>query len=196
MVPTDPFYYIQNYAAAGQTFVTSSSEHPVDALHFAELLHTDKGKDLYNCLVWGLEGVHYDSAATEEEPNRIVTRDYDGAQGNADSPYGWWNWLVGNTYYTLLNQSSVVGYQQSLFELNDNAVKSEALGFTYDPIAVNAEIAQLNAVRDEYRDMLESGTLENWEASYEEFLSKLETAGIQTVVDDVQAQLDAYVAAN
>ncbi|MBQ8816752.1 MAG: hypothetical protein IJZ84_05690, partial [Lachnospiraceae bacterium] len=58
-------------------------------------------------------------------------------------------------------------------------------------------IEQINAVKDEYRNMFDKGVYgADFEAKYAEFVAKLEKAGVNEVIADYQAQLDAWLAAN
>ena len=53
-------------------------------------------------------------------------------------------------------------------------------------------MSQISAVTDQYKCAIQCGGYT--EESYQEYLAKLETAGVQDYLNAVQAQLDAWLA--
>ena len=76
----------------------------------------------------------------------------------------------------------------------ENAEVSYYLGFTLNTTPVETELATVNSVFQEYLGQVRSGISDP--AIIDEYLAKLEAAGVQTVIDEAQAQLDAWIAAN
>ena len=70
---------------------------------------------------------------------------------------------------------------------------SKAYGFFFDTTPVLNEIAALTSVSDEYLFTITSGSVDP-ETAIAEFNEKLYNAGLQTVMDEKQAQLDAWLA--
>ena len=80
-------------------------------------------------------------------------------------------------------------------EFNDSAIRSNALGFVFDPSNVKTEVAAVQAVFDQYRLPLENGVIDPDE-NLPKFIQALKDAGIDTVIAEKQKQLDAWAAAN
>ena len=81
-IPVQQYDFIQYKWAAGGNGISAACEHPEEAAKFIELLNTgtDIGKEIYNTVVFGLEGEHYTKDAND--PNRIETLEYSGSQGS------------------------------------------------------------------------------------------------------------------
>ncbi len=199
-IPTQEYNYIQNTWAAGGNGISSTCEHPEEACKFIEALTTgtDLGKEIYNTMVFGLEGEHYEKDPSD--PNRITTLEYDSSQGGADTSYAGLKWILGNSFYAYKNQAVLDGQYERIKEMNESedTVASSIIGFTVSSTNVATEIEQLNAVVTEYKETLESGTLgeAGWDAYYEEFMEKAETAGLSKIKEEYQSQLDAWLEEN
>jgi len=160
--------------------ISSTSQNPERAMMFMELLNTDK--ELYNLLCYGIEGVHYEKL------------DGDFIQPIADSGYAPnTNWEFASVF----NAYKLEGMPETVWEetrdLNMNAVASPLIGFAFDPTPVQSEIAQCTSVRQEYLPALELGYSDPDEL-LPEFLEKLEIAGAQKIIDEMQSQIDAWKA--
>ena len=128
----------------------------------------------------------------------IKTLEYDVTQGSAANTYSAWKWNLGNTFNAWLNQACSD-------ELNDRIVNvvhgsearfSNLIGFILDTSTVDVELAQVMALQKEYEDGLFKGVMgADWEAYFNEYCAKLEAAGGQKVIDTLQAQVDAFLAA-
>ena len=198
-IPTQPQYYIQNSWAAGGNGISSTCEHPEEAIRFIEALTTgtEKGKEIYNTMVFGIEGVHY--IKDENDPERIETLEYSGAQGGIDTSYAAMKWIIGNTFYAYKNQSVSDENSAIAREVNegDNTITSNLVGFVVNTDSVSTQLDQIKAVTTEYRDTLLQGVLgeAGWKACYDEYMEKLKVAGIDEVTEEFQRQLDEFLAA-
>ncbi len=189
-------YFIQNSWGAGGDGITPSCEHPEEAMRLLELMVTEEGKELYNMVVYGLEGRHYEKI----DDNHIKTLEYDGSQGGADTSYAAMKWIMGNTFNAYLNQGCSDKDNEIALEINespDNATSS-IMGFRVDVTAVQSQIEQVKAVASEYLGTLKHGVAGSakWEATYNEYVDKLNKAGLQDVLDEIQRQVDEFWAAN
>lgn len=186
-------YYILNTANAGGNAISADCEHPEVAMQFLELMYTEKGKDLYRMLVYGLEGEHY----TKVSEDRIEPIGYEGTQGTSDSPYGLYKWLCGNTANAFETVSQPEGWNDYVFnELNANAIPGRLAGFSLDTEKIDIAMKQVNAVIGEYAGQLTSGALPDWEKTYEEFMEKLKVAGSEAVIAEIQRQVDEFIENN
>lgn len=190
-LPLHEKYFMANAWGAGGNGVTASCEHPEEAVAFLEALTTERGKEIYNTIVYGLEGVHYEKL----DEKHIRTLEYDEAQGSGETSYAALKWIIGNTFHAYLNQGCLDGDNEIALEINENPENliSPAMGFRLDTEPVATEIEQCSAVVAEYKDTLEWGAKgSKWQAYYDEFVRKLEAAGYQKVIDEIQAQYDAW----
>lgn len=192
-VPVVPAYYITNSNSTSGLTIPRTSKNPERAIQLIELLNTEKGKELYNLLVYGLEGEHYKKVSD----NRIETIGYVG-QGTADSKYGIFKWATGNVMNAYLTQADVADNLYKHYEaVHEDAIKSPLLAFHPDTTPVKNEYTQVNAVIAEFEKVLMSGALgDKWSSQYDDFLNKLKTAGVDKLTAEIQNQLDAYLEAN
>lgn len=192
-IPVYENNFLLNNWGAGGNGVTASCKHPKEALKFIEALTTgtELGTEIYNTIVYGLEGVHYDKV----DDTHITTREYDTSQAGADVSYAAHKWIMGNTFHAYLNQACKDSDVERDLEINNNPdnIESPFMGFRLDASSISSEIEQCNAVVKEYQDSLCWGVKgSGWEAYYDEFIQKLETAGCQKVIDEIQKQFDAW----
>ncbi len=188
VIPMEQDYVISRPIYTTMTAIARTSKNPERALEFLELMNTEKGKELYNLLVWGIEGKHYKKLSD----TRIETIGYAG-QGTADSNYGLWKWVMGNTANSYETQADPEGYNELWKKINESAMISPVLGFKPDSEPVKTEIAQVAAVVKEFSVSLQSGALPDHEQTYKDFIEKMKKAGSDTVVQVYQKQLDEFV---
>lgn len=194
-IPLAENYFVKKNWDAGGNAIAADCEHPEEALAFLELLNTEEGKELYNMLVYGIEDVHWEFV----EGNYIRTYDYDTAQAFTGARYGTYKWAMGNTFYAYENQGCADNENEMSKQINENPdnVVSELIGFIVDTSQIETELAQINTVYNEYYNMLVVGAYgDDWENQYNNFLNKLEAAGIQKCLDILQKQVDEHLAKN
>lgn len=83
-------------------------------------------------------------------------------------------------------------YAKLLIDSNSNSQKSVALGFAFNTENVTNEITQLDNVCAKYQIGLESGAMDP-ETVLPEFIKALKDAGIEKVIAEKQAQLNAFL---
>ncbi len=178
--------------AAGALAISSKSENKKTAAKIINLMNTEKGKDLYNMLVWGIEGEHY----TVTGDDRIETIGYTG-QGTSSAPYGLWKWVVGNTKNAYMTQSDSEDYKEFVFERfneGEDTLVSRAIGFSPDLTEYQSQLAQLSSVDGEYTKPLMYGAVANYESVYAEFMDKIKKCESDKIRDEIQKQLDEFMA--
>jgi putative aldouronate transport system substrate-binding protein len=169
--------------SASMNAVCQTSESPAEALQILNLLNTDV--EFYNTLAKGVEGKHWvwvDQAANVIGPGP----DADGYAPGTD-------WMFGNVFNAFYNdpalaEQDITGQTAAL---NAAAPPSVALGFTFDPDPVKNELAQVSAVVSEIGVPLYKGETDPAE-TLPEFLDALEGAGIGRIIEEAQAQLNAW----
>ncbi len=200
VIQTQPYHFIQNTWGAGGNGISATCEHPEEAAAFLEAITTgtELGKEIYNTLVFGIEGKHYTKDAND--PDRITTLEYDGSQGGGDTSYAGLKWIIGNTFNAYKNQAVLDGQYEKYKELNESkdTVSSSLIGFTVDKTNVSVEIDQINAIVAELSGEILIGSAgeAGFDAYYDEFIDKLNKAGLEKVKAEYQSQLDAWLAAN
>lgn len=164
--------------------ISQNSKNPERAMMFLDLMYTDK--DLVNLMLWGIEGTHYVKASE-------TTIDYPPGVDSTKVNYRNEFWLMGNPFLSYTMNPEDPETWNKIKAFNKSAVKSKALGFTFDPKEVNNEMTALSNVTQQYRRILETGTVDPAK-KLPEFISKLNAAGIDKVIAEKQRQLDAWAA--
>lgn len=168
--------------------VAYTSKHPKEAVEVLNLIWTDEF--VMSTLIYGLEGVSWEWNADKtsiQYPKDLgldsvpYTALYScGAFGNQFLLYG----MDGNT------SNADKEYMKNLI---DTAWVSPLFGFTPSSDKVSTQVAAVSNVYNQYNKALLYGDVDP--ASYlPEFQAALETAGINDVLADYQAQVDAWVA--
>ena len=183
--------FMENKWAACGNGITSTCENPEIAMNLLELINTEAGFDLYNMLVYGLEGEHYEKI----DDTHIKTLHYDGSQAGSDAPYSAHKWCVGNTFHAYLNQGCSDYENVWALEINNNYFTAPWAGLVLDTTDVGDYISQLKSVETEYqlRTCWGIDGAAGFEAAYNELMNKLQAVGLDKVIATEQAQLDAYI---
>lgn len=164
--------------------VSAGSPAPEKAVMMLDYLMTQPAAA--NLLNWGVEGVDYvvkDGIADFPEGMDATTVGYHFAQG----------WMIPNQFICTPWVTGPNAYADTV-AYNAAAKESAALGFFFDPSNVMNELAAIGNVASEYVDALNTGSVDPDEY-LPEFLQALDDAGMQTMIDEVQRQLDAFLAA-
>ena len=78
-------------------------------------------------------------------------------------------------------------------DMNNSAVTSSVLGFSFNPDPVKTELAQCASVVNEYYVPLFTGSVDP-DTTLPIFLNKLGNAGSARIIAEVQKQIDAWKA--
>lgn len=174
---------VKNTQGAMMT-IPRTSKNPERAMMALNLIYSDA--EIYNTLIYGIEGVHY--TVVKESPKTI--------KRVADSGYSYdIAWRIGNQFNSYLLEGEPEDKWTKFAEYNSQVKKSPILGFSFNPSKVVNEIAQINNIYSEYWRALCAGT-RDVESTLKERNEKLASAGIDKVTAEIQAQLDAWKAAN
>ena len=194
VVRTNDKPYMENRWAAGGNAVSSTSEHPEDAVAFLTLLNSEEGKELYNMLVYGLEGVHWEW--TDKENEIIRTFEYDSTQGSNANSHAINKWCIGNTFNAYDNQGCAVGEREIAAQINEMGVTSPYAGIKIDATELETEISNCAAVCGEYSANIAYGIggMAAFNEKYPQMIDALKKAGVETVITELQSQIDDYIA--
>ena len=179
-------YATTNSVTAMTWCIPALSAHQESAMKFLNLLYTDA--DIANLLCNGIEGKHY-----------VVTDagNIDFAEGLDAFTTGWPSGMGTfwpNITITRPWAPDPADVYEGWLQSNETCLRSEAMGFVFDPTDVSDEITACTALCDQYENslLLDVG---DTDALYEKFLSELESAGIDDIIAAKQAQLDAWASA-
>ncbi len=181
---------ISNDKATGKMISINSQTDKADlAMDFINRMFTDK--NLQDMLSYGVEGKNF-----EYKDGKVVkhNKDSDGIDNDYDVP--------SFTFLCAFNRTPLDGapgigdeeFDKEAKEFEDKLVASPVLGFTLDESKIATEIANVQQTQSEYTINLKTGAFD--ESYYQEFLDKLNTAGIEKVIEEVQAQLDNWEGAD
>lgn len=160
-------------------FVSVNSEHPDKALAFLNLMNTDsKVRDAF---YYGLEGDNF----TYTEDGRV--------HKNPDSSWGMAGYTQGTFFAVTPTDDVEFNQWDEVKELNEQAEPSVLLGFNFDSSKVEDQIANCKTIWDRYHPELLTGSVDPEEAvktMYEE----MEAEGLNDIITEAQAQIDAWKA--
>lgn len=167
--------------------VANSCERPDKAIQFLNLCYA-RGGELANLMRYGVEGVHY----TKTESGGIDTsinekwQNYWFLFGDYEETY------IQQHEMDLMGLDSIEEYKKiaDAWEVQT----SPAYGFIFDSSSVKTQISAVSAVCEEYQIPIKCGTVDP-ETQIAEWENKMYAAGLQDIIDEVQAQLDEWAAA-
>ena len=182
---TQPLSHTTSVSGLGYS-VNGVSPHPDRAVQLLDwIIGSPEVNDLMN---FGIEGVHW----VENE------------EGTASFPEGVdptncgyhldWGWALPNQFAGHLWEGNDLDLYEQYQEWRASAPKSAAYGFSFDSSPVTDEVIACKAVLDEYLPPITTGSVDPEEA-VAEMNQALYDAGLQTVMDEKQRQLDEWAAA-
>lgn len=180
-VPIEGAYIKAISGIETMTAINVNSKHPEAAMKLLNLVYTDK--EIFNELLFGLEGEHY----TKTGDNSAEPIGEGGSYKYNLSSYAW---KFGNQFNAWYLPGQEEGVWEATDQLNKEAVVSPLRGFTFDPSNVQSELAQLGAVVKEYANG--QFTAKDIDAYIAERNAKMEQAGLHAVMEEVQRQIDAW----
>ncbi len=191
-VSTSPYGELTFRVPFGQSFqntnnitstlnaVSAASDNKEAAVRLLEYLWTNE--EAYNALVWGLSGKHY-----EELEGGFI-------RPNPDSGY-YTNmpWVFGNTFMSYLKEGQNPEANALVYDLNQNAKKASVMGFIINLEDIQTLVASIDTVREQYNNAVCSGYMDP-AVELPKYQAELKKAGIDELIAEVQAQIDAWLA--
>lgn len=160
--------------------ISKTSKNPEKALQFIELINTNK--ELYNLICYGIEGKHY----TKNAEGKIKLDPQSGYFQNA-------SWKFGSVFNSLIQEGQDDDVWEQTMKLNDESMVSPLLGFVLDTTDITNEISAITTIISQYK-VIQCGAEEK-SAYWDEFVQKMEAAGIRKVVDETQRQVTEFLKA-
>ena len=160
-----------------------TSSNPEAAMTYLNEIYTNP--DLQNILAWGIEGTHYvigeDGLATYSEGVDASNSGYNHSMG----------WLMPNQLITHVWEGNTPDLWERMETFNAEAQVSAANGFTFDSTNVANEMTAVQNVYNEYLASLEYGFVDP-ATGIPEMNEKMMNAGLQKIIDEKAAQLEAW----
>jgi putative aldouronate transport system substrate-binding protein len=171
-----------------QWSIAKNSKDAVKAMQLLNLMYSNQ--DINNLLSWGIEGKHYVKTSNQG----II--DYPEGVNLSNTGYGLnIYWQFPNPFPQYVWKGWDPNFYKKTKEFSNGAVKSKALGFTFDPTPVKTEITAVSNIISQYSSPLESGVVDP-DKVLPEFVSKLKASGIDKVISEKQRQLNQWAAEN
>ncbi len=169
------------------TAVCANTQSAERALQFLNLVYTDEA--VYNLLAKGVEGTHW---GWQDIGRKIITR----ATGSGWTPDG--DWLFGNPMLAYAEDAGQVGMWQAVKRQNDGARIPVDGAFAFDATPVAGQMETIESLIAQYDAPMRWGLVPpgDTRAGIEAFNRMLQGAGLEQVLQEMQRQLDAYLAAN
>jgi putative aldouronate transport system substrate-binding protein len=186
MVPlSDPFMYTGSIINT-LTGISTQSKNMDRCIMLYNLLFDENDTRLINLISFGIEGRHY----TKISDTQIRTIDNSGYFINS-------GWEYGHMFLTYSLDPATTQPQYLAMEkrINNTAMTSSILGFSFDPTPVKSEIAVCQATIDEYFTGLMTGSVDP-EVTIPRLLARLKDAGNDKITAEMQKQINEWKAAN
>lgn len=167
-----------------QWTIPAACESPEKAVAFLNYLYTDpRVQNLYH---YGIEGKDYEIKDAEKG----IVGYPDGVTSNN---VGWSTqlWTSGNASIGYLWETDIKTLFTDVEAFNKTATFSPLYGFVYDSQNVRTEITAVQNVLDKYSSVITSGLSEP-DTAVDKFIEELNAAGINNIVEDMQAQVDSW----
>ena len=158
--------------------INANTAHPEEAMTFLKAVNTDP--DIRNLLNYGIEGIHY--KLTDNDQVQITAQTYRGV------PYTQGNWFI---LKTTVGESTAKWTAYRTF--NQEAVSSPLLGFVPDYSPCIQQYNAVSRIYEKYDNALMTGSVDP-SIYLPKLLSELEEAGIDTLIEELQFQVDAWLA--
>ncbi|WP_312369368.1 ABC transporter substrate-binding protein [Lachnoclostridium sp.] len=178
-----------NAGSTAAVAVNAKSKNIEKAVQLIELLNTDD--ELYMLITQGEEGVDY-----------VYGEDGAFTQVEGKFNFNWNEWQIGQSYspnFTrALYHKNESGDKQKesqaiVFKADKEADVSPLSGFTFDPTPVKTQLANCSSITTELVPALSAGSVDPAKI-LPELLKRLEDAGINDIIKEKQAQIDAWKA--
>lgn len=168
--------------------IARNSQDPEKAMQLLDYMYGSP--EVMNLLNWGMEGKDY--VYVDKEKNTIG---YPEGVSDSNAEYHLnLGWELPNQFIASVWASSLpADVWEKMKAFNDEAPKSKAFGFMFDPKGYEAEITAISNVNKQYARSLESGSVDPDEY-LPKFVNALKAAGIEKVVAAQQKQLDEFLA--
>jgi putative aldouronate transport system substrate-binding protein len=175
---------------ANAVCISATSENPERTLMFLNQLETDQA--LYDMVHYGIEGKTYVLGPNGEA-------DYPDGMDSASSNYMEWGgrWALWKSQFMRPDASYGKGFweeEEKYADSSDKNVSAPLDGFSFDSTNVATQYAQRNQIFGDAKKLLDVGMVDDVDAAIAQIKSDCDAAGTQDLVDEMQKQIEAYLA--
>ena len=168
--------------------ININSKNPERAMMVLNAMATDQ--ELQDLAQLGIEGVNWEAVGDDQ---------YQVIEGASYAGSNYWGWRNQNIMRTE-HRENPTAVDTKVDELNEyfmgNVKEDHPLdSFSFDSTPVSTQFAAVEAAMGTYFDPLINGLVDDVDASLEQFRAAMESAGIQAILDEMQSQIDEFVAA-
>lgn len=192
-----PIRLVSPYATTGMFQavlwgIASTCEHPDKAMQLLNLLYTDG--DLVSLLMYGIQDEHYVVVEQGEGAEKVIAFP-EGIDAMNSSYYVTLGVFGNQQLYPVFAPDTLEHYQLMRSfnaQMSNPENQSVALKYCFDPSGVSIEYSAVSAVISQYSGAVACGAV-NPETQIPAFVSALEAAGINTIIEANQQQFDAWL---
>ncbi|WP_249897411.1 DUF3502 domain-containing protein [Paenibacillus sp. PK3_47] len=162
--------------------IHATSENPERALMLIDLLQNDK--EIHDLTMYGISGTHYIPEGDDKFSAGPAAANYTGFSN--------WGWN------SPLNRQDAAYPKEAddMFNVwQENVYHFPLETFVFDTAKVKNEVANIGNVMLRYAIPLEYGLIDDLEKGQADLIKQLKSAGIDKVQAEMQAQVDAFLAA-
>lgn len=164
--------------------IPTASKNPDKAWKFIEMLYTDKF--LNNLFVYGIEGQHYQKVS--DNVVKLLGGDKSGYKaGNG--------WRFGDQFKNYLMDNEDPQKWTKFEEFNKAGLPLKSLGFAFDKSKVDTQASACKNVVEAYYKQLFTGSVDI-DSTVKKMDKDLKDAGVDKLIQEMQAQYDAWLAKN
>ncbi|WP_167958474.1 DUF3502 domain-containing protein [Anaerosporobacter faecicola] len=176
--------YINNGVA-----INASSKNKERAMMVLNEFYTNP--EVYDLAMLGVEGKHWE--AVGDDQYKVIDESGYGVSNNCN--WGWNNCEIQRKEY-IENRTALDDRFDELQEKFNNNIKAEHVydGFNFDSTNVSTQFAAVEAALGNYYDPLKNGLVDDVDKAIKDMKAALESAGIQDILKELNAQAEAYVA--
>ncbi|HPF87507.1 MAG TPA: extracellular solute-binding protein [Candidatus Limiplasma sp.] len=172
---------IRPYGTRNMNAVPAASEHPEAAVKFLNWVYASQ--ENYDLMIYGREGIDY--TIVGDRSISIIADPITGAAG-----YSFADWMLGNVTFLRTSITAPKATVDALYTLNDTAVEGYAAKFTFDASNVQTQYADVMTQISAVIAPIACGVLD-YDANIDDALAMLQAAGVDELIAEFQAQLDA-----
>lgn len=178
------------------TCLPHTCRNPERAIKLINLLKTDEGTDLFNAIVYGIEGRHYTLKHCDEFNDYVAYGVDYTIQPERDSLYGIPHWEIGNVYRCYRTPNILDGQKEFCLDYINNIRptlhKTKYYNFQPQTKSLTIEYQNCNTVIGEHSGYLSNGVEgNNWKKKYDTMMKELKDNGLEKVKTELTEQAKA-----
>ncbi|MEN6313669.1 MAG: extracellular solute-binding protein [Clostridiaceae bacterium] len=176
-----------NTVQGSTTAISKTSKNPDRAMMLVDLLYSDK--KFFNTVCYGIKGQDYTVVSGAGTDNPTV-------KTNADMTWMVYHPWIGSLFDQWPSNLNTQEALDKMKKYNDSSTISPLLGFNFDTEPVKQEVSQIQAIIDEIKPVLETGTASDVDDYLAKGKERCVKAGLDNVMTEVRKQYEAWKAAN